>query len=64
MIGIIGSFVSLVIAIILRITLWSLTGKFEFLESWLKWFDYIIIVFAVITVIFVIIALVKVIKKK
>lgn len=64
MIGIIGSFVCFVVAIILRITLGSLTDKFEFLESWLPYFNYIIIGFAVITVIFIIVVLIKVIKKK
>lgn len=63
MFGIIGSGVMLLISIILRITLGSLTDKFDFLESWLPWFTYIIIGFAVLTAIFVIVALIKAIKK-
>ncbi|MDE7440060.1 MAG: hypothetical protein K2N23_06100 [Clostridia bacterium] len=64
MIGMIGSFVCLCIAVILRITLGSLTDKFEFLESWLKYFNYACIVFAVVTAIFICIAIFKAIRKK
>ena len=63
MFGIIGSGVLFLISISLRITLGSLTDKFEFLESWLRWFNYTIIGFAVIFVIFVIVVLIKTIKK-
>ncbi|MCI8988954.1 MAG: hypothetical protein HFK05_04280 [Clostridia bacterium] len=63
MIGIISSGILTLMAVILRITLGSLTDKFEFLESWLRWFNYLIIGFAVITVIFVIVVLIKTIKK-
>ena len=62
MIGIISSGILTLMAVILRITLGSLTDKFEFLESWLRWFNYLIIGFAVITVIFVIVVLIKTIK--
>lgn len=62
--GIIGSGIMLFIAIILRITLGSLTDKFEFLIGWLPYFTYAIIGFAVITVIFVIVAIIKSITKK
>ena len=63
MIGSISSGILTLMAVILRITLGSLTDKFEFLESWLRWFNYLIIGFAVITVIFVIVVLIKTIKK-
>lgn len=63
MIGIISSGILTLMAVILRITLGSLTDNFEFLESWLRWFNYLIIGFAVITVIFVIVVLIKTIKK-
>lgn len=63
MIGIISSGILTLMAVILRITLGSLTDKFEFLESWLRWFNYTIIGFAVIFVIFVIVVLIKTIKK-
>ena len=48
MIGIISSGILTLMAVILRITLGSLTDKSEFLESWLRWFNYLIIGFAVI----------------
>ena len=63
MIGIISSGILTLMAVILRITLGSLTDKFEFLESWLRGVNYLIIGFAVITVIFVIVVLIKTIKK-
>ena len=64
MLGMIGGFICLCIAIALRITLGSLTDKFEFLQSWLKYFNYACIVFAVVTAIFIGIAIIKAIRKK
>ena len=63
MFGIVGSGVLLFIAVILRITLGSLTEKFEFLGNWLKYFNYTIIALAIITVIFIIATIIKTIKK-
>ncbi len=63
MIGIIASGILLLITIILRITLGTLTDKFEVLEEWLSVFNWLIAIFAVICVIFVIVVLIKVIKK-
>ncbi len=63
MIGIIASGIVLLISIVLRITLGTLTDKFDFLESWLPYFNYIIIGFALITVAFVAVVLIKTIKK-
>jgi len=63
MLGLIGSFICLVISIILRITLQSLAPKFTFLNSWLIWFTVIIIVMAVVCALLIVIAIVKAVRK-
>ena len=55
----IGSFIIFLIALILRITLGTLTGKFVFLKSWLPYFNIVVIACAVVFAVFVIIAIVK-----
>lgn len=60
----IGSFICFLIALIIRITIGSLVGQFEFLSEWLPWLTGIVIALAIIFVIFVIAKLINVIKSK
>lgn len=60
----IGSFICFLIALIIRITIGSLIGQFEFLSEWLPWLTGIVIALAIIFVIFVIAKLINVIKSK
>lgn len=57
------SFILLVIALILRIGVEELALTYDFLLSWVQYFDWVLIGTAVIFVFFVLIYIVKAIKK-
>lgn len=57
------SFIILVIVLILRIGIEELALTYDFLLSWVQYFDYALLGTAVIFVIFVVIYIVKAIKK-
>ena len=57
------SFIILVISLVLRTGVVELSKTYDFLLSWIQYFDYLLYGTAVIFVIFVVIYLIKVIKK-